>query len=238
PHNCLDSRSYPWYSQAGTHSCLPPTLVSDRKASRIVRGGGRQSICQAGLLVCEPAADNVMSIPGAGIITLPPHPPTTNLDPFQSPTPAPAAPRPRSWLWLIALGVVASVCLCSGLCLVPSGLLIYRAAAERQPIEKSLNSFLADLNADRIDKALAHFSSRAQRSAQVNRQQIEQFAKAPYARGCNTTHITQINISQNYNTNQDVPQGTVANVSGTLDYTDGSHGTFRATLEREKGEWR
>jgi hypothetical protein len=141
-------------------------------------------------------------------------------------------------LWLVALGAIASVCLCSGLCLVPSGLLIYRAAAERQPIETVLNKFVADLNADRIDEALARFSSRAQRTAQVNRQQIEQFAKAPYARGSSATHVTNINVSQNYNTNQDVPQGTVANVSGTLDYTDGSHGTFQATLEREQGEWR
>jgi len=171
-------------------------------------------------------------------MTLPSDPSTARHDPFQSPTPAPATPRSRSWLWLIVGGAVASVCLCSGLCLVPSGLLIYRATAERVPVERILNDFLADVNAKRIDEALARFSSRAKRTAAMNREQIEQFADAPYARGCQAAHVTNINVSQNYNTNQDVPQGTVANVSGTLDYSDGVRGTFRATLEREQGEWR
>jgi hypothetical protein len=159
-------------------------------------------------------------------------------DPFQSPRDVPE-PRPsRSLMWLFAFGAVAGMCCCGGLCVVPSGMGIYQSVTERDNIERMITLFLMVMNEKRGDQALSLFSRRAVRSQAVTREQIEQLLDSQLLRGCQSATVQQINVARSFNTNEKAPQGTVANVAGTVSYGDGNSGTFRATLEKENGHWK
>lgn len=50
--------------------------------------------------------------------------------------------------------------------------------------------------------------------------------------------VETTNLTRSVNTNQDIPQGQVATVTGTITYADSVQGTFRAVLEREDDAWK
>jgi hypothetical protein len=56
--------------------------------------------------------------------------------------------------------------------------------------------------------------------------------------GYQSVTIDTTNLTSAVNTNPDVPQGSVATVNGTVTYTGSVTGSFRATLEKEDGDWR
>ena len=159
-------------------------------------------------------------------------------NPFQ-PAVEPPAPRGgRSWVWILAAGAILGMCCCSGICLVPAGVGVYQAASERDDVEREIQDFMSALDAGNVDAAMNHFSSRALRTNQTSREKIKQLLDNPAFRGCQAVHITSINVNRSYNTNQDVPQGVVAIVSGTLHYQNGSSRPFHATLEKEGSQWK
>jgi hypothetical protein len=56
--------------------------------------------------------------------------------------------------------------------------------------------------------------------------------------GYRSVTVENINISAAFNTNPDLPQGTVAKVNGTIAYKGGFTGRFEAVLEQEGNKWR
>ncbi len=56
--------------------------------------------------------------------------------------------------------------------------------------------------------------------------------------GYQSVEVLNLNVSQAFNTNQNLPQGTVAKVDGTISYDGGFIGQFNAVLEKEGDVWR
>jgi len=124
------------------------------------------------------------------------------------------------------------------MCVVPMGFGVYQAVTQRDEVERAIDACLQDVEAERADAALQRFSSRAIQNGLVTREQIEKLADDQHFRDYKSAHVTSIKVSQAFNTNPKVPQGTVANVAGTVGYNDGGTGVLQATLEKENGEWR
>jgi len=178
----------------------------------------------------QPGA-SAMSQSGSGF------PPPEN--PFQPSASLPPQPRSRAWLWLAAGGVLILICSCCGLCVVPAGLGVYQAVNERGNVEQVVTAFMADLAAKRFSDAADRFSSRARRVSSISSEKLAKVAGENQAyQGGRAAHVAGVHLSRAFNSNQDVPQGVVAQVSGTIDYEGGERGAFRATLEKENGAWR
>jgi hypothetical protein len=56
--------------------------------------------------------------------------------------------------------------------------------------------------------------------------------------GYKSLSVEQLNINAVANTNPDLPQGTVAKVTGKIIYEGGIEGSFNATLEKVDGKWK
>ena len=56
--------------------------------------------------------------------------------------------------------------------------------------------------------------------------------------GYESLTVQNLNLAASANTNSDLPQGTVANVTGTVSYEDGFTGKLTAVLEKVDGEWK
>ena len=158
-------------------------------------------------------------------------------NPFQPPEGKPASPK-RSIVWWLLGGVLLTFFCCGGLCLIPIGRAVYRAATERDDVEQVITAFLTDLEAKRFEACLAYFSARSIRVASLSKEGMEQLAENPAFRGAQVAHVTNINVTYAFNSNSDEPQGTIANVTGTVTYADGATGSLQATLEQEKKIWR
>jgi hypothetical protein len=163
-------------------------------------------------------------------------PPREN--PFQPPAQLPPPRRSRSWLLFGAGGVLAVLCLSSGLCVVPMGLGVYQAFAERDDVEQVVSGFMSELGSQRFAEASERFSTRSQRVFAMTPEKLAEVAEDPAFQSSRAAHVAGVNLNRAFNTNADVPQGVVANVSGTIDYDGGPSGTFRATLEKERGVWK
>jgi hypothetical protein len=55
--------------------------------------------------------------------------------------------------------------------------------------------------------------------------------------GYESVAITKLNIKAAFNTNPDLPQGTIVEVAGVVTYKGGVTGQFTATLEEENDGW-
>jgi len=141
-------------------------------------------------------------------------------------------------LWGIAIGVIACLCLCSGACLIPAGFGIYVAVTQRDDVAQVIDACLNDVEAKRTDAALAHFSTRDTTHGLVTRDQIAQLSDNAAFQDYERLNISGININRAFNSDPKKPQGTIANASGAVTYTDGGKGTFHAILEKEDKQWR
>jgi hypothetical protein len=56
--------------------------------------------------------------------------------------------------------------------------------------------------------------------------------------GYESMMLTNLNLNAAFNTNPDLPQGTVAKAAGIVTYEGGIKGQVTATLEEEDGTWR
>ena len=159
-------------------------------------------------------------------------------NPFQPPDLQPPR-RSRGWLWLLVGGVLACLCLCSGMCVVPLSMGVYQAVAVRDDVEQVVTAFLAEMDDGRFEQAAGRFSSRARQPGNIDAQMLARLRDGSIAlQDASTAHVSNINISRAFNSNRSLPQGVVANVSGTVDYAGEEQGKFRATLEKEGGNWR
>jgi len=159
-------------------------------------------------------------------------------NPFQSPPSAAPPKRRNSLVWGIGIGCLACMCLCGGPLVLLTGFGVYQAVSQRDDVEQVIDASLADIAAQRPDEALARTSKRAIEHEFITRETLEKLADNPAFQGYQSARVTNINVSATYNSDPKVPQGTVANVSGTVEYDDGGKGTFQSTLEKENGEWR
>ena len=168
----------------------------------------------------------------------------------QSPTPAPDVPlsetpvvpsqknRNRN-LVLIIGGVLLVLCICVGLCLVLGGATVITVYKEKAPIGEVIDKFMQAMVERDTKNALTLFSTRAQRQIKAsNLETMLEGSNYVLFDGYQRIEIGNLNVSKAFNTNQDLPQGTVAKVNGTVYYDGGFTGRFDAILEKEAEAWR
>jgi hypothetical protein len=173
----------------------------------------------------------------------------SQLEPFQpeqaSPPltevePASMTPRKRQNKQILIAGVlVAGLFLCVMLCVVVGGIGMIKASLERDDVERVVDEFMHAMAKGDTDAAYALFSTRAKRT--VSRSKLDKLLQGTNFAlfdGYTSAQIAKINLSRAFQTNPDLPQGTVAEVNGTITYEGGYIGRFEAVLEQEHKEWR
>lgn len=158
--------------------------------------------------------------------------------------PSPSATPKRKRTVVIALAAIAAtLCLCVGACLVFGGwgavTGIIRGMREHDDVAVVLDQFMRHMERKEASTAFALFSQRAQR--QVDLSELEAATKGHnYAlfEGYESLAIRHLGLKAALNTNPDLPQGTIAEVSAAVTYRGGFVGTLTAVLEKEDGVWR
>jgi hypothetical protein len=165
-------------------------------------------------------------------------PPQPQLEPAAAGT-APAPVKSRRTLFIVLAVVAGVVLLCGILGAVTIGRAIFSISTEQATITPVIDRFMQAMSRRDTDAAYRIFSSRAQRQTPIA--DLEAMVEEPnyvLFEGYQSVAIQSTNLTSAINTDPDKPQGSVATVSGTVTYTDGTTGTFQATLEKESGEWR
>lgn len=143
---------------------------------------------------------------------------------------------------IIVLVVVIS-CLCIGICTVAGGrgtiTGLMKVNQERDNVAAVIEEFMQAMMVRDTEAAYALFSTRAQRQTPLSDVE-EMLAGNNYVlfENYQSTLVTNLSIKAAFNTNDNLPQGTVAEAQGTISYDDGFTGTVMAVLEEENDEWR
>lgn len=135
----------------------------------------------------------------------------------------------------VAVGVL---CLGSIACLAILGILMNKVNTEKAPIELVVNDFMRYMADRDVESAYTLFSPRAQQ--QIPRSKIQEMLEGNnylLFEGYQSLSVSNISISFVVNTNPDVPQGTVAKVTGIINFEGGIQGSFDGTLEEVDGTW-
>ena len=142
-------------------------------------------------------------------------------------------------LWIIAGAVIVVLCLCSILCVALVGTGVGKVMVERAPVEAALDTLMKNMEAKDVEGAYALFSPRVQRKMPItNIEKLTQGNNYKVFEGYESLSIQNFNLSAAANTNPDMPQGTVANITAVVSYSDGFMGNLTAVLEKVDGEWR
>lgn len=147
--------------------------------------------------------------------------------------PPPKAPQRRRSALLIAGAVLVSVC----------GIVVWRGMAtvanETPLVEQVIDEFMTIMEAKDAAAAYALFSTRAQHKLSLaDGEKLLEGNNYALFEGYRSVAIDQINIIASFTPDPNAPQGTVAEVAGTVTYTGGATGTFTAVLEKENDKWR
>lgn len=160
----------------------------------------------------------------------------SNPEELDVPLVQPEAPK-RNLKHLVGIAaVVVFSCLVIGGVLIASGL--NKISSEKPLVEFVLDRFMQEMLAGNVDAAYALYSPRAQR--QFSKEDLDTFLQGNnfvLIEGYQSLTISNLNIKAVANTNPDVPQGTVAEVSGMISYENDFSGQFNATLEKVDGDW-
>lgn len=151
----------------------------------------------------------------------------------------PPAKKSRRTLFLIIGGVASTLCVCVAVVAAFVAQGIFAVSREQAAITPVIQQFMAAMERRDTDAAYDLFSSRAQRQTPLA--EVEQLVGGEnyvLFEGYEDAKVETTNLTSSINTNQDVPQGQVATVSGSITYADSVQGTFRAVLEREDDAWR
>ena len=141
-------------------------------------------------------------------------------------------------LWVTLSIVFGVLCLCSVICIAAFALGVGKTALEKEPIESVLDSYMSYMTAKDVDKAYALFSPRARRQLPISIfQEMIEGNNYIIFEGYQSLTAKNINMGTAANTNPDMPQGTVAKVTGTIMYKGGIQGTFNAILEKVDDIW-
>ncbi|MBN2003569.1 MAG: hypothetical protein JXA21_09460 [Anaerolineae bacterium] len=166
---------------------------------------------------------------------------------FQQPTSDPsvmpgtnASPPAKSKkvLWVILALVVGVSCLASVICFATFGYGLVKTAREKAPVESVLDSYMQAMADKDIESAYALFSPRAQRQIPLSKlQELIEGNNYVVFEGYQSLSVQTLNIKAVANTNPDVPQGTVAEVTGIVAYDHDVQGKFTGTLEKVDDVW-
>jgi len=129
--------------------------------------------------------------------------------------------------------------LCIVLVVFVIGRTLLSVSTEQTAITPVIDRFMHAMTQHDSQTAYRLFSSRAQRQTPLA--DLAKLTNEPnyvLFDGYQSVTIDTANLTSAINTNPDVPQGSVASVNGTVNYTGGVTGSFRATLEKEDGDWR
>ena len=156
---------------------------------------------------------------------------------FDIPKPSAFSGNPRKKL-LIIVGVVVFFCVCIGILFSLLGAGIGAITDAKAPIEQVIDTFMQRMEERNLDEAYKLFSERARRQISIDKlgELIEgnnYVLFSDYQR----VEVGNVKITEGFNTNPDVPQGTVARVDGTVYYKNNIIGKFTATLEKEGDNW-
>ena len=159
--------------------------------------------------------------------------PPQTFDPLASP---PQKPKKKTWLIVgIVLGVLL---LCSIVCVAVFGTGMYKVYTEKAPVEAVLDTYMQHMANKDAESAYALFSPRAQRQLPISK--IQEMLKGNnyfLFEGYQSLSVANLNISAVANLNPDVPQGTVANITGVITFAGDIQGTCKGTLEKVDGAW-
>lgn len=149
-------------------------------------------------------------------------------------TPDKANKKPRR----IVVAVIGVLVLCSAICTAAVVLGVGKVAVEKAPIEAVLDSFMKSMAVKDVKNAYALFSPRVQRQVPISQlQELTEGYNFAVFEGYQSLSIQNINISATVNADPNLPQGTVATVTGVTFYDDGFQGTLDGTLEKVDGKW-
>jgi hypothetical protein len=140
--------------------------------------------------------------------------------------------------WIIVSIVLAVIGLCIIICIAVFGVSMYKVYTETGPVTVVLDEFMTHMENQDVESAYALFSPRAQR--QIPLSDIQDMLEGNnyiLFEGYQNLSIVNLNISAAANTNPDLPQGTVATVTGTITYDEDIQGSFDATLEKVGETW-
>ena len=165
---------------------------------------------------------------------------TAQPEPYGFPPLPPAPPqKSRKKLW-ITLGIVAGVlALCGFLCVGLVGTSMIKVWKERGPVTNVLDGFMKQMVSRNVDEAYALFSPRSQRrTPKAGLEDMLRGNNWALFEGYQKVTVQNLNVSATANTNQDFPQGMVANVTGVINYEGDFTEEIQAVLEKVDGQWR
>jgi hypothetical protein len=140
--------------------------------------------------------------------------------------------------WIIVGIAIAVVCLCSVACLAIFGTSMFKVLQEKEPVETVLDSYMQHMADKDTESAYALFSPRAQRQIPIS--ELENMIEGNnyiLFEGYQSLSVSNLNISAAANTNPDLPQGTVAKVTGILMFEGNIQGSFEGVLEKVDDKW-
>jgi len=162
---------------------------------------------------------------------IPPVPPVS--------TPLPAQPRKSNKKKLMIAGIVVAVLLlCSITCVLLYGAVLKKVNAEKAPIETVLGNYMQYMEDKDAESAYTLFSPRVQRQIPIS--DIENLLKGNnyiLFEGYQSLSVSNLNVSATANMDPDLPQGTVATVTGDIFFEGNIHGSFNGILEKVGGIW-
>jgi hypothetical protein len=151
---------------------------------------------------------------------------------------APTPKKSNKNLWIIAGIVIAGLCLCSILCVALLATGVGKVMIEQAPVEATLDTLMKNMEAKEVESAFALFSPRAQHQMSIaDLEELTEGNNYKVFEGYESISIQNLNLGAAANTNPDMPQGSVANVTAIVSYTDGFTGDLTAVLEKVDGKW-
>lgn len=141
-------------------------------------------------------------------------------------------------LWILAGTVVAVLCLFSFVATVGNG--FRELKVERAPLEATLDTLMKYMEAKDVESAFALFSWRAQRQMSItDLEELTEGNNYVEFEGYESISLQNLNLTVGANFfNPDIPQGTVADVTAIVSYTDGFTGNLTAVLEKVYDVWK
>ncbi len=160
------------------------------------------------------------------------------------PAPQVSAPLPvqpqksNKNIWIIVGIALVVLCLCSIACVAIFGTSMYKVYTEKAPVESVLDNYMRYMANKDAENAYALFSPRAQGQIPISKiQEMLEGNNYLLFEGYQSLSVSNLNISAAVNTNPDLPQGTVAKVTGVINFEGDIQGSFNGTLEKVDGKW-